>query len=225
MTMGVHDGHRQRKKQQFVQQGLDGFADHEVLELLLYYAIPRRDTNETAHRLLQKFGSLYDVINAPVEELKKVEGVGQNAATLLTLLPAVNRRINMRRGEEKIINSVDTAGKFFMGLLSGERREMLYQVCVDAKGKVLQYKRLSVGTASMAPISIREVVENALLTDATSVLLGHNHPSGIALPSEEDRRITLQIKDALATMGILLADHIIVADNDFVSMAASGMLL
>ena len=77
----------------------------------------------------------------------------------------------------------------------------------------------------MAPISIREVVENALLTDATSVLLGHNHPSGIALPSEEDRRITLQIRDALATMGIMLADHIIVADDDFVSMAASGMLL
>ncbi|MBE6971205.1 MAG: DNA repair protein RadC [Ruminococcaceae bacterium] len=223
--MGVHDGHRQRKKQQFAQHGLDGFADHEVLELLLYYAIPRRDTNEIAHRLLQKFGSLQDVINAPVEELEKVEGMGSNAAVFLALLPEVNRRINVRRGEEKIINSVETAGKFFMGLLCGERRELLYQVCVDAKGKVLQYKRLAAGTASMAPVSIREVVENALHTDATAVLLGHNHPSGIALPSEEDRRITLQIKDALATMGIALADHIIVADNDFVSMAASGMLL
>ena len=223
--MGVHDGHRQRKKQQFLQQGLDGFADHEVLELLLYYAIPRRDTNETAHLLLQKFGSLYDVIHAPVEELEKVEGVGENAAIFLSLLPAVGRRLHMRQSEEKIINSVESAGKFFKGLLHGERREMLYQVCVDAKGKVLQYKRLSTGTASMAPISIREVVENALLNDATSVLLGHNHPSGIALPSEEDRRITLQIRDALATMGIALADHIIVADDDFVSMAASGMLL
>lgn len=223
--MGLHEGHRQRKKRQFLRQGLDSFADHEVLELLLYYAIPRRDTNETAHRLLQKFGSLYGVISAPVEELEQVEGIGENAAAFLALLPALSRRISAQTEEERILNSVESAGRFFRRILYGERREVLYQVCLDAKGKVLQYKRLSSGTASMAPVSIREVVENALRIDASSVLLGHNHPSGIALPSEEDRQITLQIKDALATMGIALTDHIIVADDDFVSMAASGMLL
>ena len=102
---------------------------------------------------------------------------------------------------------------------------MLYQVCLDAKGKVLAHKRLSSGTVAMAPVNVREVVENALHADASSVLLAHNHPSGVALPSEDDRQITMQIRQALATMGITLADHIIVADNDFVSMAASGMLL
>ena len=223
--MGMHDGHRQRKKQQFLRQGLDSFADHEVLELLLYYAIPRRDTNEMAHRLLDTFGTLYGVLHAPAEELQKVEGMGSNAAAFLTLLPAVSRRLSVQMGEEKILNSVESAGAFFGRLLRGERREVLYQVCLDAKGKVLHYKRLSSGTVSMAPVSIREVVENALHADASSVLLGHNHPSGVALPSEEDRQITLQIQDALATMGIGLADHIIVADDDFVSMAASGMLL
>ena len=98
-------------------------------------------------------------------------------------------------------------------------------MCLDAKGKVLSHKRLSSGTVSMAPVNVREVVENALYTDASGVLLAHNHPSGIALPSEDDRQITLQIRQALGTMGIELVDHIIVADNDFVSMAASGMLL
>lgn len=223
--MGLHDGHRQRKKQQFLQRGPESFADHEVLELLLFYAIPRRDTNETAHRLLEKFGSLKNVFYAPMEELQKVEGVGENAAVLIRLLPALHHRISMREKAERVLNSVESAGKFFSRLLKEERREVLYQVCLDAKGKVLNYKRLSSGTVSMAPVSVREVVENALHTDASVVILGHNHPSGIALPSEEDRQITIQIQKALAAMGIRLADHIIVADDDFVSMADSGLLL
>ena len=223
--MSLHDGHRQRKKQRFLQHGLDSVADHEVLELLLFYAIPRRDTNETAHRLLEHFGTLKGVLTASVEELQKVEGVGESAAAFLHLLQAVGYRALREAGDDTILNSVDSAGAYFQKLLRGERREVLYQVCLDAKGKVLSHKRLSSGTVSMAPVNVREVVENALYTDASGVLLAHNHPSGIALPSEDDRQITMQIRQALGTMGIELVDHIIVADNDFVSMAASGMLL
>lgn len=223
--MGVHDGHRQRKKEQFLQRGLEGFADHEVLELLLYYAIPRRDTNEIAHRLIEKFGTLRGVFDAAPEELRQVEGVGENAVLFLQLLPAVGRRALLNEKKEVILNSVETVGTFFTRLLDGERREVLYQVCLDAKGKLISYCRLSSGTVSVAPVSVREVVENALRCDASRVVLGHNHPSGVALPSEEDRQITLQIQQALATMSITLVDHIIVADGDFVSMAASGMIL
>ncbi len=223
--MGIHDGHRQRKRKQFLQHGLDGFADHEVLELLLFYAIPRQDTNETAHRLLKKFGSLQGVFNAPVEELRKVQGMGESAAAFLTLLPAALRRVGMSETEEVILISVEAAGAYFERLLRGERREVLYQVCLDSKGKVIGSNRLSSGSTSAAPVSVREVVEVALRCDASRVLLGHNHPSGVALPSEEDRQITLQIRQALATMDIVLVDHIVVADGDFVSMAASGMLL
>ena len=223
--MGIHDGHRQRKRQQFLQHGLDGFADHEVLELLLFYAIPRQDTNETAHRLLKKFGSLQGVFHASVEELGKVQGVGENAAAFLSLLPAAMRRVSLSGGEETILTSVNAAGAYFSRLLCGERREVLYLVCLDSKGKVLGCNRLSSGTVSAAPVSVREVVEVALRCDASRVLLGHNHPSGVALPSDEDRQITLQIRQALATMDIVLVDHIVVADGDFVSMAASGMIL
>lgn len=223
--MGVHDGHRQRKKQQFLSRGLDGFADHEVLELLLYYAIPRKDTNETAHLLLSRFGSLQGVFSASCEELKKTEGVGENAAVLLSMFSAVERRIRTRSVPEKILNSTEKTGAYFAQLLYGEKREMFYLVNIDVKGRVLSAKCLSEGTVNMAPITVRQVVENALSGGAAAVFLCHNHPSGVALPSAADHAVTRQIQEALKPLGIDLRDHIIVADGDYVSMAESGMLL
>ncbi len=223
--MSMHEGHRQRKKEQFQKNGLASFADHEVLELLLYYAIPRRDTNEMAHQLIERFGSLNGVLNAAPEELQKVSGIGENAATLLRLVPAVMHRAAAKTPKERILNSVERSGTFFMSLLCQQRREVLYQVCLDAKGKILSYRQIATGTVDSVTLNVREIVENALHADASSVLLGHNHPSGIALPSAEDRSMTLQVGQALQTMGIRLVDHIIVADGDFVSMAASGLLL
>ena len=135
--MGLHDGHRQRKRQQFLSHGPESMADHELLELALFYAIPRRDTNETAHRLLDQFGSLDRVLSAPEQELEKVEGVGQGAAVLLRLMGSIGDRARRPGREEKIVASVDQAGAYFLRLLDGQRTEQLYQLCVDAKGKVL----------------------------------------------------------------------------------------
>ena len=222
--MGIHDGHRARKKEQFLQTGLDSFADHEALELLLFYAIPRRDTNPTAHLLLQKFGSLDGVFNASAEELQSVEGVGESAAILLSMMSALMRRSMRTTGKEKILNSVERCGKYFLELLRHERREVLYQACLDAKGKLIVCKKLSEGTADSAAFSVRQVVENALVADATMVVLAHNHVSGIALPSESDCVVTRRVRDALRAVDIQLMDHIIVADNDFVSMNQSGLL-
>ncbi len=222
--MGIHDGHRSRKKEQYLRMGLDSFADHEALELLLFYAIPRRDTNPIAHALLNKFGSLDGVLNAGVEELQQVEGVGESAALLLTLLPSIMRRAMRRSAKEKILNSVEGCGKFFLNLLANERREMLYQVCLDAKGKLIACKKLSEGDADSAAFSVRQVVENALLSDASTVVLAHNHTSGVALPSESDQIVTRRVKIALRAVDIDLMDHIIVSDGDFVSMKESGMV-
>ena len=133
--MGVHDGHRARMKARFVRNGLDNFDDHSVLELLLFYAIPRCDTNETAHRLLKRFGSLQGVLYAAPEELSAVEGIGESAAVLLRLAGDMALRARCSSLPQKVLNSPDRTGAYFMELLAGEKKEMLYQVCLDAKGK------------------------------------------------------------------------------------------
>lgn len=222
--MGLHDGHRQREKDRYRQMGADALADHELLELALFYAIPRQDTNETAHRLLKRFRSLQGVLQAAPEELEQVEGVGKNAAMLLRLMADVSQRARVTSLPEKILNSPDRTGAYFMELLTGQKRELLYEVCLDGKGKLLTCRCIAKGTVSASPVHVRQVVENALYAGASTVILAHNHPSGVALPSAEDRMVTHQVMEALEPLGIRLIDHIVVADNDFVSMAESKLM-
>ena len=223
--MGVHDGHRQRKKEQFRQHGLDAFADHEALELLLYYAIPRQDTNPVAHRLLERFGSLDGVFSASFAELESVDGVGESAATLIRLLFPLCRRVRTAgTGHDVILNSTERAGAYFLDLFFGEKQEVFYEACLDAKGKLTACCPLAEGSADSVSVNVRKVVENALNANASHVILSHNHPSGIALPSDADNRTTIQIRRALEGIGVRLADHIIVADGDFVSLRDNGLL-
>ena len=223
--MGIHDGHREKLRQRFLKSGLDAFADHEALELLLYYAIPRRDTNPIAHALMERYGSLSAVLAAPVEDLKKVEGVGESAAILLKLAPQLYRKAKMSDAEqETILSSVERVGAYLLERFAGEKNEVVYQLCLDRKGKLLVCKKLGEGGVTSADLDIRRLVENALLTGASSVVLSHNHPSGVALPSRDDYAATDRAKTALAVVGVALTDHIIVADGDFVSMADSGYI-
>lgn len=222
--MGIHDGHREKMRRRFQETGLEGFADHEALELLLYYAIPRRDTNELAHRLLTRYGSLSALLQAPIEDLRRVEGVGESAAVLLKLVPAFVYKAQRSAGQETVLNSTEKAGRYLFSCFAGERNEVIYQLCLDRKGKLLARKRLSEGGSAAAELNIRRLVENALLSSASAVILSHNHPSGIALPSREDYATTQQAQDALRTIGVELLDHIIVAEDDYVSLADSGIL-
>lgn len=223
--MGIHDGHRMRKRQQFLENGLDGFAEHEVLELLLYYAVPRRDTNELAHLLLKRFGTLDAVFSAPREELMRVDGIGENAALLIQLILPLYRRIRLSASRGGIIlDSMEKAGAFFLDRLAGERTEVMLQACLDAKGKLISVQRLSTGDVSFVHADIRTIVENALLCRASAVLLAHNHPSGVALPSEDDNAVTLQVQQVLQSVGVTLFDHIVVADEDYVSLRQNGLL-
>lgn len=222
--MGIHDGHREKMRRRFQETGLEGFADHEALELLLYYAIPRRDTNELAHRLLTRYGSLSALLQAPIEDLRRVEGVGESAAVLLKLVPAFVYKAQRSAGQETVLNSTEKAGRYLLSCFAGERNEVIYQLCLDRKGKLLARKRLNEGGSAAAELNIRRLVENALLSSASAVILSHNHPSGIALPSREDYATTQQAQDALRTIGVELLDHIIVAEDDYVSLADSGIL-
>ena len=221
--MGIHDGHREKMRQRFMTGGLDAFADHEILELLLYYAIPRRDTNPIAHALMERYGSLPAVLAAPMEDLKRTEGIGESAAVLLHLVPQVCRRARLAQvGEDQVLNSSERAGAYLLECFDGESREVIYQLCLDRKGKLLACKRLGEGSVASADLDVRRLVENAILTGASAVILAHNHPSGVALPSDGDYTATMRVRAALNAIGIELADHIIVADGDFVSMADNG---
>ena len=224
--MGIHDGHREKMRRRFLSGGLEQFADHEALELLLYYAIPRRDTNPIAHALIDRYGSLSAVLAAPVEDLQKVEGIGESAAILLKLVPRLCAKARLADADrqELILNTASRAGAYLLERFYGEQNEVIYQLCLDRKGKLLACKKLGEGNIASAALDVRKLVENAILNSASSVVLAHNHPSGIASPSGEDYAATDRARAALETIGVSLADHIIVADGDFVSLAESGYL-
>lgn len=223
--MGIHDGHREKMRRRFLRGGLEPFADHEALELLLYYAIPRRDTNPIAHALMERYGSLAAVLDAPVEDLQKVEGIGESAAILLKLAPQLYRKAKLSDAEqETVLSSVERVGAYLLERFAGEKNEVVYQLCLDRKGRLLACKKLGEGGIASADLDVRRLVENAILTGASAVILSHNHPSGVALPSRDDYAATDRAKAALNVVGVALTDHIIVADGDFVSMADSGYL-
>ncbi len=221
----IHQGHRARLRQSFLDQGLDPLPDVNVLELLLFYAIPRQDTNQIAHRLIDTFGSLEDVFDAPVEELVRRGGLTENAATLIKLTIAVTRRYRIRRAStDLIMSNTQKYGAYLVPQFIGARDEMVYIMALDAKCKMLGCTKLFTGTVNTSSLYVRSVVEYALRMKATSIVLAHNHTSGVAAPSQQDLAITIQIKDALELVSIFLADHIIVADDDFVSLLESGMM-
>ena len=223
--MGVHDGHRDRLRQSYLEHGLMSMNDINALELLLFYAIPRRDTNEIAHRLLDRFGSLDGVFSASAEELQEVEGIGENAAALLTLIPEIMKKSRVSKAREiRQIRSSDDAGAFLLPYFLNERDEVVYLLCLDTKRCVICCAEMGRGVVNSVDTGIRRIVEKALKVRASSVIIAHNHPDGIALPSREDEVFTRALYNALETVGIRLEDHIIVAEDDYTSMADTGLL-
>ena len=222
---GVHSGHRQRLKDQFLTHGMDPIHDVNVLELILFYAIPRQDTNPIAHRLLSTFGSLAAVFDATPEELMERGGLSKNAATLIKPIPAAARRQQLSRSScHQLLDSTQKCGDYLVPFFFGATQEEVYLLGLDAKCKLLGCVKLSTGSVNSAGLSIRKVVECALNMKASSVVLAHNHTSGIAVPSQEDIRTTKSISHALDLVGVYLADHVVVADEDYVSMAESGLI-
>lgn len=223
--MGVHDGHRKRMKARFRQQGAEGMRDHELLELLLYYAIPRSDTNAVAHALLERFDSLQGVLDAPAEALSMVPGVGDHAATLLRVMAAVHSRVGHQTASgARTITTSEDAAAYLAPRFQKADCECVYLLCLDGRRRVSSCELVASGVPTQVEISVRTVAELALRNAAKGVILSHNHPDAPAIPSREDEMVTLQISEALAALGITLVDHIILSDSEYVSMADSGVL-
>lgn len=218
-----HSGHRERLRTRFLKYGLDGFDDHNVLELLLFYSRARGDTNALAHRLVNTFGGLPGVFEATAEMLMAVDGVGENTAALIRLVPELARRYEISRVREgKILLSSEDVGRYLMPFFMGSREERVYLLCLDGKMQVLDCREMGRGDPTSVSMDIRRIVQVAIEQNAAVAVLAHNHVSGIALPSPEDKLLTQRLRDVLKAVGVTLVDHIIVADGDFVSMADSG---
>ncbi len=222
--MSIHDGHRQRLMERFQKEGLDHFTPVQALELMLFFSIPRRDTNELAHQLINRFGSLSKVMDASVEELMQVPGVGKNTAVFLNLMKQAGRYYQVdsaRKGA--FMKDTEDCGKFLLPYFIGRQQETVFLLCLNANCNVISCREVGEGDINAAIISPRRVVEIALAEKASTVVLAHNHPSGVALPSHEDVLATQRLADALATVDVILFDHLIISDDDYVSLAQSGL--
>ena len=218
-----HSGHRDRLRERYLTEGLDNFPPHNVLELLLFYSVPRRDTNVLAHRLIEQLG----VLNAAPEQLAQVEGIGMNAALHLHLVADIARRyyaeaISPPPNDAERSDLMRYYGKKLVAACNGLPEETLYLVCLDNNLREICTDRISTGAPNAIQLPGRRIAELALRHHAPSILLAHNHPRGIAIPSREDISATLSLRDALRTISIDLIDHFIIAGNDYVSMAQSG---
>lgn len=222
---GVHQGHRRRAREEFLRRGLGGLPDHKVLELLLFYALPREDVNPLAHVLLEHFGTLTGVFHATYEQLLEVKGVGETTAALILLVPAVAARYLEDRSamEGQLMNSWQFQ-ELLTPLFFGARNEMVYLVCMDAKNKLIACRKLGEGIVDQAAVTSRKALEAALSCNASRAALAHNHVSGVACFSRADVATTLELKALLAKVDVELIDHFVVADGEMVSMAASGVL-
>lgn len=217
-----HTGHRERMKAEFLARGLEGWPDHRVLELLLFYTIPQGDVNDLAHELVERFGSLAGVLDASVEELKKVKGVGDHTAAFLRMLPAVLGRYQGARTRlGAIINSPEDAYAWLEPYFFGARNEMVYVLCLDGKRQVLGVRKVAEGSIELAEVNTRRIAEEAIGLRAAQIYVAHNHVSNLALPSQEDWLTTDVLRAALSPIGIELIDHLVFVDGDMVSMKDS----
>lgn len=223
--VNIHSNHRERRLDALLTSGTEGMADHEVLEILLFYSIPQKDVNPLAHELIERFGGLSGVLEAEFEELTAIPGVGRRTAALLTLIRQVERRhMRQRVCFDSPVLTDEEAFRLLLPHFMYERDECVYLLCLDAKHKELSCPLVDRGSINAATVSIRRVVDAALRANATYCILAHNHTSGVALPSGEDVESTLRIADALSSVGVTLLDHLIIADDDYVSLRDNGVL-
>ncbi len=226
LTIGP-EGHRKRLRERFEQSGLDGFHDHEVLELLLTFVIPRRDVKPLAKMLLRQFGSLAAVFDAPQVTLLQMPGIGPQAATLLTALPRLFDRYQKNRwgpDDKERVMSTDDAVLRLRSELGTERSEVFSILALDSKNVLIAAERIQEGSVNRTAVFPRLVVEAIVKHHATAVILAHNHPGGDPHPSAADRQLTRRLKKILNDLDIHVHDHIIIAGPHYFSFAEHGEL-
>ncbi len=230
----LHADHRKRMLKKFRECGLDAFHDHEVLETLLFFSIPRVNTNDIAHRLLNRFGSFHEVFDAPYEQLREIEGIGDRSATFIKLLCSVIARYETSRtiantNSAKLMNK-SLIADYFIPQFTGETEEVLLAAFLDGKNRVIKCEEMGRGSNTRVSIDPFLILRRAIIYNAAGVVLAHNHPNGSPLPSFEDIEVTQSVKNLLSEMGIYMLGHCIVSgtvatftDNEDVKYSLGGL--
>ena len=214
----VHEGHRQRLKERFVLDRGASLRDHELLELLLSFAIPRKDTNALAHELIRRFGSLYAVFDADVADLKEVDGIGDHAAVLLGLIrPLENAILRSRGGDRITLSNIRAMKDYCVSLYNDAGNEQFFVLSLDSRLRLIHADPAARGTPDQVSVFPRTVVSMLIRRGATGCVLSHNHPAGTPEPSKEDLELTSALRELMEPLGIRLYDHILVADGRGIS--------
>ena len=218
-----HTGHRKRLKKKFIENGFDIFEPHEALEMYLFYAIPRKDTNPLAHRLLDRYLTIGGVCDAPIDELQREFGLSESASVFLKMLPEMSRLYAESKLSDDYVIDYETLGDVFKTKFIGRTNEAVALMLGDAKGKMIYFDIISKGSLNSASMPIRKIVDLSLRHNAKTAFIAHNHPSGSALPSGDDIDTTQTILETLASVDVELVDHFIITDDDYVSLRQSGI--
>ena len=216
MQKNLHTDHRERMRQRYLQQGADAFSTHELLEMLLYYSIPRQDTNGTAHALLEEHGGLSGVVFAETDELCSTEGVGVKSAMLIGIVGALMRRCALEnRSHTTVLDKLYKVRAYVEPYFIGVGVERVYVMMFDNGMRLIDFYLACEGTVNEAYPIARAIAERALRKHASSVVIAHNHPGGLAIPSGDDLATTRTMQDAFSAVGIPLLEHIVVAGNSY----------
>lgn len=210
----THDGHRERLRNRFLNSA-SSFEDHELIELILFYSIPRKNTNEIAHRLLNRFGSIKGILDASVEALTEVDDIGLSTAVYLKAI--ANLVLKYRVADQKpddILKSPTSLSSFLKTLFIGTENESSYILLFDNSKRLLTCTKIGEGFSMEHTISLRKAAQTAITSNAASAILVHNHPNGKAFPSGEDIHATNRAKMVLEALGVVLMEHFIIANNE-----------
>lgn len=223
MANDLHKEHRKRVVEEFFEHGFaDDVPEHKILELLLFYAIPRKDTNELAHELIKEFGSFSGVLEAERSDLIRVKGIGKNSATLISLMLPLFKKYQSEKAVPKPkFTNMDDVCDYIIKRYFGYKNEVFMVLSFDNEGNMIACDKVVEGDVSSVGVSVRDIVKTVLKRNAACVIISHNHTSGNALPSGPDIEMTKTIKVALYQMGVKLLDHVIVVPGDCVSMRQS----
>ncbi|MCL2664477.1 MAG: DNA repair protein RadC [Defluviitaleaceae bacterium] len=220
----IHEGRRERIRQRYIENGLENFAEHEVLEFLLFYCYPQRDTNAIAHKMMDEFGSLHNLMEAGIKTVMQKCGVSENVAVLVSLVPKLANRYFRSKWDRKVVfESGETAGEYAAALYVGMTNEAFHVICLDKQKRLNYVACISEGTIDESAAYPREIVNAVMTHQAAAVILAHNHPGGTARPSQQDNAATARIVEGLKFINVAVADHIIVAGGQYFSYASRGL--